>query len=436
MQLLDAPKAPDSLRSPTLFGCLVFVFGICGFVLWAIFVPLDSAVVAQGVVKVGSEKKQIQHLEGGIVKSLRVKEGDIVKQGQVLLTLDETFAGTDHSILFTQLQELKVRDAMLTSQRDNLQEIKFVEDMEVSVSSQWFEELKHSARKLFELSYKALQSQLSILESQSEQLTKKILGYHREILAKKDQIAYMQEEIDAWENLIQRKYANKLRYLELKKELSETQGELVQVETNLASSQEQIEELQFERNRVSHVFREAAASQLVDVKLSIKDLSKRINSASNVLGRIEIKAPVDGKIVGLNVYTIGAVIRPGDTILEIVPSKDELVIVARVRPVDIDKVNQLMQTKIRIASYKQHEFPEFNGIVESVSADVFEDPKTQNSYYTARITIQSSSLSALLKDMINPGMPAEVMIVTGESTPAQYLLEPLLNAFRTAWRDS
>jgi len=436
MQLLDAPKAPDSLRSPTLFGCLVFVFGICGFVLWAIFVPLDSAVVAQGVVKVGSEKKQIQHLEGGIVKSLRVKEGDIVKQGQVLLTLDETFAGTDHSILFTQLQELKVRDAMLTSQRDNLQEIKFVEDMEVSVSSQWFEELKHSARKLFELSYKALQSQLSILESQSEQLTKKILGYHREILAKKDQIAYMQEEIDAWENLIQRKYANKLRYLELKKELSETQGELVQVETNLASSQEQIEELQFERNRVSHVFREAAASQLVDVKLSIKDLSKRINSASNVLGRIEIKAPVDGKIVGLSVYTIGAVIRPGDTILEIVPSKDELVIVARVRPVDIDKVNQLMQTKIRIASYKQHEFPEFNGIVESVSADVFEDPKTQNSYYTARITIQSSSLSALLKDMINPGMPAEVMIVTGESTPAQYLLEPLLNAFRTAWRDS
>ena len=436
MQILDAPKAPDSLRFPTLFGGLVFIFGIGGFVLWALFVPLNSAVVAQGVVKVGSEKKQIQHLEGGIVKSLRVKEGDIVKQGQVLLTLDETFAGADHSILFTQLQELKIRNAMLTSQRDDLQAIKFPKVFEEAGASQWLEELKRSAQKLFELSYNALQSQLSILESQSEQLSKKIQGYHQEILAKKDQIAYMQEEIDAWENLIQRQYANKLRYLELKKELSEAQGELVQVETNLASSQVQIEELQFERNRVSQVFREDAASQLVEVQLNIKDLSKRINSASNVLGRIEIKAPVDGKVVGLNVYTIGAVIRPGDTILEIVPSKDELVIVARVRPVDIDKVNQLMQTKIRMASYKQHEFPEFNGVVESVSADVFEDPKTQNSYYTARITIQGSALSALLKDKINPGMPAEVMIITGESTPAQYLLDPLLNAFRTAWRDS
>jgi len=436
MQLLDAPKAPDNLRPPTLLGGLVFVFGICGFVLWAILVPLDSAVVASGVVKVGSEKKQVQHLEGGIVKSLRVKEGDIVKQGQVLLTLDETFAGTDHSILLSQLQELSVRDAMLTSQRDNLPAIKFSEALGHSVSSQWLEERKLSAQKLFKLSYDALKSQLSMLESQSKQLREKILGYQGEILAKKDQIAYMQEEIDAWENLIQRQFANKLRYLELKKELSEARGELVQVETNLASSQAQIEELQFERNRVSQVFREAAASELVEVQLNIKDLSKRIDSASNVLGRIEIKAPVDGKVVGLSIYTVGAVIRPGDTILEIVPSKDELVIGARVRPVDIDKVSQLMQARIRIASYKQHEFPEFNGVVESVSADVFEDPKTQNSYYTARITIPTSSLAFLPKDKISPGMPAEIMIVTGESTPAQYLLEPLFNAFRTAWRDS
>ena len=436
MQLLDAPKAPDSLQHPTLLGGLVFIFGICGFVLWATLVPLDSAVVAQGVVKVGSEKKQVQHLEGGIVKSLRVKEGDVVKQGQVLLTLDETFAGADHSILYTQLQELKVRDAMLTSQRDNLPAIKFSEELGDSFVSQWLEERKHSARKLFELSYEALHSQLSMLESQSKQLREKIHGYQGEILAKNDQIAYMQEEVDAWGSLIRRQYANKLRYLELKKELSEAQGELVQLETNLASSYVQIEELQFERNRVSQVFRETAASELVEVQLSIKDLSKQIDSASNVLGRIEIKAPVDGKVVGLSVYTIGAVIRPGDTILEIVPSKDELVIGARVRPVDIDKVSQLMQARIRIASYKQHEFPEFNGIVESVSADVFEDPKTQNSYYTARITIPASSLDSMPKDKINPGMPAEVMIVTGESTPAQYLLEPLFNAFRTAWRDS
>jgi len=446
MQLIDAPKAPDSLKAPTIIGLLFFIFGICGFVLWAVLTPLDSAVVAQGVVKVGSEKKQVQHLEGGMVKSLLVTEGDLVKQGQVLITLDETFAGADHSILSTQRQELKVREAMLIAQRDDLPSIFFSEEPEPENSQikqqnwqeeqAWLEAQKKSAQQLFNLSRSALQSQISTLDSQSTQLSKKVLGYKQEISAKNDQIAYMQEEIDAWAGLIQRQYANKLRFLELKKELSEVKGELVQVETSLASSHSQLDELQFERDRVAQVFREAAASELVEVQLSIKDLSKRIQSASNVLGRIDIKAPVDGKIVGLNVYTIGAVIQPGDTILEIVPSKDELVIGAQIRPVDIDKVSQFMKARIRLSSYKQHEFPEFNGVVESVSADVFEDPKTQNSYYTARIIIPTSTLSMLPKDKINPGMPADVMIVTGESTPAQYLLEPLLNAFRTAWRDS
>jgi len=446
MQLTDAPKAPDSLKAPTIVGLLFFIFGVCGFVLWAMLTPLDSAVVAQGVVKVGSEKKQVQHLEGGMVKSLLVTEGDVVKQGQVLITLDETFAGADHSILSTQRQELKVREAMLIAQRDDLPSILFSEEPEPEnnqIKQQnwqeeqaWLEAQKKSAQQLFNLSRSALQSQISTLDSQSTQLSKKILGYKQEISAKNDQIAYMQEEIDAWAGLIQRQYANKLRFLELKKELSEVKGELVQVETSLASSHSQLDELQFERDRVAQIFREAAANELVEVQLSIKDLSKRIQSASNVLGRIDIKAPVDGKIVGLNVYTIGAVIQPGDTILEIVPSKDELVIGAQIRPVDIDKVSQFMKARIRLSSYKQHEFPEFDGIVDSVSADVFEDPKTQNSYYTARIIIPGSTLSALPKDKINPGMPADVMIVTGESTPAQYLLEPLLNAFRTAWRDS
>jgi len=446
MQLIDAPKAPDSLKAPTIIGLLFFLFGICGFVLWAMLTPLDSAVVAQGVVKVGSEKKQVQHLEGGMVKSLLVKEGDVVKQGQVLITLDETFAGADHSILSTQRQELKVREAMLIAQRDDLPSIQFSEepgpgnkqanDENWQEEQAWIKAQKKSAQQLFNLSRSALQSQISTLDSQSMQLSKRIQGYKQEIDAKNDQIAYMQEEIDAWEGLIQRQYANKLRFLELKKELSEVKGELVQVETSLASSHAQLDELQFERNRVSQVFREAAAGDLVEVQLNIKDLSKRINSASNVLGRIDIKAPVDGKVVGLNVYTIGAVIKPGDTILEIVPSKDELVIGAQVRPVDIDKVSQFMKARIRLSSYKQHEFPEFNGVVDSVSADVFEDPKTQNSYYTARIIIPDATLSALPKDKINPGMPADVMIITGESTPAQYLLDPLLNAFRTAWRDS
>jgi len=436
MPISDAPTAPRNLGPLTAIGTLTVLFGFVGFIIWAIYTPLDSAIVAQGVVKVGSEKKQVQHLEGGMVKSLLVKEGDTVKKGQTLLTLDETFAGADFAILSTQIQELQIRETMLLAQRDNLDALTFSLHIDQSEPSAWLVQQKKSAEQFFQISRGALTSQLAVLKAKSDQINSKASGYRREITAKNEQLSFMEEEVEAWQNLLKQKFANKLRYLELQGEISELKSEIEQLETQISSSENQLQEFNHEQNRVNQTYRETAANDLVEVQLGIKDLSKRIDSARNVLGRIELKSPVDGKVVGLVVHTIGAVIRPGDTILEIVPEKDELVIGAKVMPIDIDKVHRLMSAKIRISSYKQHEFPEFFGVVDSVSADVFQDPQTLESYYTARITIPASSLSVLPKDKINPGMPAEVMIITGESTPAQYLIDPLLTAFRSAWRDS
>lgn len=436
MAISDAPTAPKNLGPLTWIGTSTVLFGFVGFIIWAIYTPLDSAIVAQGVVKVGSEKKQVQHLEGGMVKSLLVKEGDTVKKGQILLTLDETFAGADYAILSTQLQELQIRETMLLAQRDNLDALTFPLPIDQSEQSAWLVQQKKSAEQFFQISRSALTSQLAVLKAKSDQINSKVSGYRREISAKNEQLSYMEEEVEAWQNLLKQKLANKLRYLELQGEISELKSEIEQLETQISSSENQLQEFNHEQDRINQTYRETAANELVEVQLGMKDLSKRIDSARNVLGRIELKSPVDGKVVGLVVHTIGAVIRPGDTILEIVPEKDELVIGAKVMPIDIDKVHRYMNAKIRISSYKQHEFPEFVGVVDSVSADVFQDAQTLESYYTARITIPASSLAKLLKDKINPGMPAEVMIITGESTPAQYLIDPLLTAFRSAWRDS
>ncbi len=436
MRVSDAPVAPSSLKWLTSLGLITVLFGVGGFLVWSIMTPLNSAVVTQGVLKVSSEKKQVQHLEGGIVKSIFVREGDLVKEGQALLTLDETFAGADFEILSTQLQEMQIREAMLLAQRDDLETLSFPLHIENAPLTSWLTGQKESANQLFRISKSVLSSQLSVLSAQIQQIKSKVAGYHLEISAKNQQLTFMAEEIAAWESLVQQKLTNKLRYLELQGDISELRGEIEQLKASIASSNNQTSELEYESLRIDQMFREVAANELVEVQIKIKDLSKRIGSASNVLGRIELKAPVEGKIVGMAVHTVGAVIKSGDTILEIVPKKDDLIVEVKVMPADIDKVHQLMKAQVRISSYKQHEFPEFVGVVDDVSADVFEDPKTLTSYYSARITIPKASLAELPDNKISPGMPAEVMIITGESTPAQYLLDPLLTAFRSAWRDS
>ena len=365
-----------------------------------------------------------------------MREGDLVKEGQALLTLDETFAGADFEILSTQLQEMQIREAMLLAQRDDLESLSFPLHIENAPLTSWLTGQKESANKLFRISKSVLSSQLSVLSAQIQQINSKVAGYHLEISAKNQQLKFMAEEIAAWESLVQQKLTNKLRYLELQGDTSELRGEIEQLKARIASSNNQTSELEYESLRIDQMFREVAANELVEVQIKIKDLSKRIGSASNILGRIELKAPVEGKIVGMAVHTVGAVIKSGDTILEIVPKKDDLIVEVKVMPADIDKVHQLMKAQVRISSYKQHEFPEFLGVVDDVSADVFEDPKTLTSYYSARITIPEASLAELPDNKISPGMPAEVMIITGESTPAQYLLDPLLTAFRSAWRDS
>ena len=435
MQVILAPPAPYKLEKLNLVGLLIVLFGVIGSILWSTLTPLDSAVVAIGKVKVHSERKEIQHFEGGIVKNIWVKEGERVKHGQLLLTLDETFANSDFDRISAQWHELKIREAVLTAQRDRIKEPKFSKKVISDSASPWVTAQVASATNGFNISESNLKSQLDILSNQTVQITEQIKGIRLEIEAKNEQLSFIEDEIASWESLMQQQLANKLRFLELKRGASELKGEIAQLKSQAASLKVQYSEIEFKSLRVEQDYREKASKELAEVQLNLKDSSKRISAANNVLERIEIRSPVTGTVVGLNVHTLGSVIKPAETILEVVPEKDELIIEARVKPMDVDKVYPSLESRIKISSYKVHEFPEFDGVVESVSADVFEDPQTLESYYLARIVIPEASLTLLPENKIQPGMPSEVLIVTGESTPFQYLMEPLLSAFRTAWRD-
>ena len=435
MQVILAPPAPYKLDRLNIIGAMIVLFGVVGSILWSALTPLDSAVVAIGKVKVHSERKEIQHFEGGIVKNILVKEGERVQHGQLLLTLDETFANSDFERISAQWHELKIREAVLTAQRDRIKQPNFSKKIINDDASPWVIAQVESAINGFNISESNLKSQLDILSNQTIQITEQIKGIKLEIEAKNEQLSFIEDELSSWESLMQQQLANKLRFLELKRGASELKGEIAQLKSQAASLKVQYSEIEFKSLRVEQDYREKASKELSEVQLNLKDSSKRISAANNVLERIEIRSPVAGTVVGLNVHTLGSVIKPAETILEVVPEKDELIIEARVKPMDVDKVYPLLESRIKISSYKVHEFPEFDGVVESVSADVFEDPQTLESYYLARIVIPEASLTLLPENKIQPGMPSEVLIVTGESTPLQYLMEPLFSAFRAAWRD-
>lgn len=435
MQVILAPPAPYKLDRLNIIGAMIVLFGVVGSILWSALTPLDSAVVAIGKVKVHSERKEIQHFEGGIVKNILVKEGERVQHGQLLLTLDETFANSDFERISAQWHELKIREAVLTAQRDRIKQPNFSKKIINDDASPWVIAQVESAINGFNISESNLKSQLDILSNQTIQITEQIKGIKLEIEAKNEQLSFIEDELSSWESLMQQQLANKLRFLELKRGASELKGEIAQLKSQAASLKVQYSEIEFKSLRVEQDYREKASKELSEVQLNLKDSSKRISAANNVLERIEIRSPVTGTVVGLNVHTLGSVIKPAETILEVVPEKDELIIEARVKPMDVDKVYPSLESRIKISSYKVHEFPEFDGVVESVSADVFEDPQTLESYYLARIVIPEASLTLLPENKIQPGMPSEVLIVTGESTPLQYLMEPLFSAFRTAWRD-
>lgn len=442
MQVIVAPAVPYSLTRYSLIGLVLVALFILGFGAWAYFTPINSAVVAQGTVKVLSQRKQIQHLEGGIVDSILVHEGQRVSSGQTLVLLDETFARAEHTRLNMQRHELGVREAVLKAERSLKHDVEFPLYDTTGLDVQWLDDQKQAAASLFAISRGNLESQMAIADKKIEQLNEQANGLRIQKVAKVEQLSFIEDEIDSWKEMVEKKLSNKLRFLEVQSEAAELRGVIAQLDARAAEVQVMLGETQLEKLSLEQSYRERAAKELRDVQFSLKDISKRLESAENILERITIKSPVDGIVVGLNVHTVGAVIKPGDTLMELVSEKDSLIIEARVSPTDVDQVFDKMAARARIASYKRHEMPELDGLVESISADVLEDELNRSHYYLARISISgfieeagSDPTQSADLGMIQPGMPAEVMIQTGVSTPLQYLAEPILNAFNRAWRD-
>lgn len=407
-------------------GLIVLVtFGIFG--VWSYFAPMDSSALAPGVVTVKSFKKTVQHLDGGIVAKILVKDGDLVKESDTLIVLDDTQIKAQLGIAFGQYLSFAAQVARLEAERDLKAQIDFSKMMDVNGDSR-AQEARLAETNAFLARKNAYEGQIAVLQQRVSQISSKVQGLRAQIDSKQSLVASFAEEIKDLKELLVEGFADKQRVRELERQHALQTGEIAQLNAEVATNQLLISETRLQILQLQKQFQEDVAGKLSEAQTQLNDANQRVNANRDKLERILIKAPSAGMVMGLAIHTEGGVIPPGQPILDIVPQDAELVIEAQVSPMDIDRVSVGLQAEVRFSAFKQSKTPRMFGQVSQLSADRLVDQKSGAPYYLARVELTPDSRQALGKLQLLPGMPAEVLINTGERTLFEYLAQPATNA--------
>lgn len=413
-------------------AAIVFAsFGVFG--VWAAFAPMDSSALAPGVVVVKSYKKTVQHLDGGIVAKIFVKDGDLVTEGQTLLTLDDAQIKAQMEIARAQNITLAAQVARLLAERDQLKKVDYPKLLD-NIDDPRITEAKAAENNIFKSRISSHEGQISVLTQRISQISSKIQGLKAQVESKKQLISSYAEEIHDLKELLAEGFADKQRLRELERNHALQSGEIAQINAEIATNHMLISETRLQILQVQKQFQEEVTGKLSEAQAQLNDAAERLGANQDKLNRVVIKAPASGMVLGLTVHNENSVISPGRPILDIVPQDAELIIEAQVSPMDIDRVVVGLQAEVRFSAFKQSKTPKMDGKVIHLSADRLTDEKG-NSYYQARVELTPESRKELenRKELGNmqllPGMPAEVLINTGERTLFEYLAQPATNFF-------
>ena len=427
--------AADENAKPFILAGLVVVIGLFGGLLaWSATATIDGAVVAPGTVVVDSNRKAVQHLDGGIIGAILVREDDSVEAGQVLLRLDDTIERAELAIVVDQLHELMARQARLRAEVDGSETVAFDAALLALGGEAKVRGILDGQLELFRAGKAAREGRRRILEQRIANFRDQIAGLKAQRAARSRQMKLIRQELAGVERLHEKGHAPLTRVLELKRQLSRIEAQSAEHSTDIARATNSIGEVGLQKIQIDQDFREEVTEQLRDVQARIQGLVERRVAAEARLARIEVRAPQSGRVLALKAHTVGGVIRAGETVMEIVPDDDALVLQARVLPQDVDKLRSGQSSRIRLSAFDQQTTPEVLGTLESLSADQLEDSRG-GTYFVARIRIDDAELARLGDLELVPGMPAEVFIATGERTAMSYLIKPLTDGLARALRD-
>jgi HlyD family type I secretion membrane fusion protein len=423
------------LRASILGGTIVIGLVFGGLIGWAATAPLASAVIAPGAVVVEGKRKLIQHLEGGIVERILIEDGQQVAAGQLLLRLDETHARSTFGVLRTALDSARILEARLLAERDGAAELNLPSRLDERRGDPTVAEMMRAQQALFAARRTSLLGQQEILRQRIASSDKEITGLEAQQVSLEEQGGLAERELKGLRDLLNKGLAPLTKVLALEREAVRLKGSHGERIADIARAQIRVGETQLQILQADRAFSESVAKEVRDVQTQIADLEERLGAARGTLDHIDVRAPAAGIVVGLTAYTVGGVIKAGETIMEIVPGAQRLIVEAQVQPNDIDNVALGMDTDLRLSALKQRTTPTLRGRLVYVSADRLTDPRTGQPYYLARAEFAPGELSRIAPQVLQAGMPAEVKIKTRERTALAYLLQPMVDAMGRSWRE-
>ncbi|WP_053332646.1 HlyD family type I secretion periplasmic adaptor subunit [Candidatus Jidaibacter acanthamoebae] len=430
---LDLKK---QIYKPIKFTFMVIGVAFGFFIVWGSLAPLDSAVIAPGHIVLSGNRKTIQHKEGGIIQAILVKDGEVVKENQPLVILNDTSDKARLQISLSRLRATKAIEQRLLAEKFDEEKIDFSDpifDREVPE----VEKIIKNQQSLFESKRKAYHGKKDIYNQKIVEQREQIKGSEAMLKSYESQHKILQEQYKNLETLFNKGYAKKTELLEQRRRVQELEGRVGQIKADIANAHEAISENQLHIISLENENQKEVDDELKETYSKILDLKEQYEADKDILERTVIKAPNAGIVTGLKFHTVGGVVGQGAPILEIIPQDDKLIVEAQVDPKDIESIREGLKAKVQLSAYKTRLVPRIDGEVIYVSADTVEDRSKQPPfYYVAKIEIKPEAIESINYDIkLQPGMPAETFIIKGERTFLQYLLSPILDSFHKAFKE-
>lgn len=422
-----APSLPTDTGRAARIGLWALGLGLGGFVLWAAWAPLDEGVPTQGMVTVDTKRKAVQHLTGGIIKQVLVQEGDLVKEGQTLIELDETTARANYESVRQRYLGLRAMQGRLQAEQVGASNIQWHPDLRDVAADPLIRSQMQTQEQLFQSRRLALRADLQVFDENIRGQEGLLTAYQGMLSNRRQQQALLEEELKNTRALVKEGYVPRNRQLELERMVADVSAAIADVLGNTTRAQQSILELRQRAQARQQEYRKEVEQQLSDVMREVQADAEKYTAVKTDMDRLEIKSPATGQVVGLVTQTVGGVVQSGQKLMDVVPENAPLLLETKIAPHLIDKVHTGLKTDVRFSTFAHSPQLVVEGQVVSVSSDLLTEQQggATISYYLARIMVTPEGVKMLGHRQLQPGMPVEVIVKTGERSLLTYLLNPL-----------